>query len=91
MAKKQPVKKTITAKSIDLQTKKALNKAKELGDQASKLLVFAKNKYESLDSKTKKRVLEGLAFTAGVVATAVVAKKVSNSKKKTSPAKTKKK
>lgn len=90
MPKKQTKKKGLTAKTIDLQTKKAFNKAKELGDQASKLLAYAKNKYESLDSKTKKRVLEGLAFTAGAVATAVVAKKVMKSKTKKTSTKTKK-
>lgn len=80
MTKPKTVRKSLTSKLINAKTKK---KVKELGEQASQLLVMAKNKYESLDPKTKKKVLEGIAFTAGLVATAVVAKKVASKKKKT--------
>ena len=80
MTKPKTVRKSLTSNLINAKTKK---KVKELGEQASQLLVMAKNKYESLDPKTKKKVLEGIAFTAGLVATAVVAKKVVSKKKKT--------
>lgn len=72
----------VNSKSINAKAKKAVKVARDLGTQASQLLAFAKKKYETLDPKTKKRVLEGLAMTAGVVATAMVAKKVVSAKKK---------
>lgn len=85
MVKSKSKKNLINSKLINKKTKAMVQ---DLGEQASHLLVMAKNKYESLDPKTKKRVLDGLAITAGLVATAVMAKKVV-SKKKITPKKKK--
>ena len=82
MNKTKSSKLLVNSKLINKKAKKAVSVAKDLGEQASQLLAFAKKKYETLDPKTKKMVLEGLAVTAGVVASAVVARKVATSKKK---------
>jgi hypothetical protein len=79
--KKQAKSTTIVNRDFDLKAKKAVKKVKDLGEQASRLLAMAKSKYEALDPKTKKRILEGLAVTAGVVATAIAVKKTRGAKK----------